>query len=344
MRQLLIPCVVLLALGCEKRGAQLPGALVQTAGHSALAPIVFEGGCDASGAVSLGGGLFVVGDDEDNVLRLYDGRRGGPPLSSVDLSPVLELPLKKKPPEADIEAATGLDSLAFWLSSHGRTSSGREAPSRFRFFATTVPLEGEELRLVGRPYTRMLEDLLAAPQLASLGLAEAATRAPKASGGLNIEGMTAMPDGRSFLIGFRSPKPEGRALVVPLLNPKELVEQGAAARFGAPVLLDLQGLGIRSLSWWRGRYLIVGGAVASEAPSRLFTWRGGDDTPVAIDQVDWSALNPEAFVSPEEEEEILVLSDDGAVPIDGVECKRLKDPARKRFRGVWLRLPDGPWR
>lgn len=23
-----------------------------------------------------------------------------------------------------------------------------------------------------------------------------------------------------------------------------------------------------------------------------------------------------------------------------LECKRLKDPARKRFRGVWVRLPE----
>jgi hypothetical protein len=193
---------------------------------------------------------------------------------------------------------------------------------------------------VGRPYTRLLEELLTAPQLASFGLSEASTRAPKERGGLNIEGMTAMPDGSSLLIGFRSPKPEGKALLVPLLNPKELVEQGGAARFGAPVLLDLKGLGIRSISWWRGRYLLVGGAVASEAPSRLFTWRGGEDAPIAVEAVDLSAFNPEAFVSPEEEEEILVLSDDGSVPLEGVECKRLKDPALKRFRGVWLRLPE----
>jgi len=341
MRQLLIPLAVLLAVGCEKRGTQPPGVHMQSSGHPALSPIVFEGGCDASGAVALGGGLFVVGDDEDNVLRIYDGRRGGPPLSSMDLSPALELPLKKRPPETDIEAATGLGSLAFWLSSHGRTSSGKVAPSRFRFFATTTPVEGAQLQLVGRPYTRLLDDLLAAPKLASFGLAEAATRAPKASGGLNIEGMTAMPDGKSLLIGFRSPRPEGKALAVPILNPKELVEQGSAASLGAPVLLDLRGLGIRSLSWWRGQYLLVGGAVASEEPSRLFTWRGGDDTPVEVDKIDLSAFNPEAFVSPEEEAEILVLSDDGSVPIDGVECKRLKDPARKRFRGVWLRLPEG---
>lgn len=329
-------CIGLLAAGCAGRGVrEQPPAAPPAAAPGSL---VFEGMCDASGAVALGGSLFVVGDDEDNILRVYDARRGGAPVQSVDLSPDLELPAKKKPPEADIEAATGLGSRSFWLTSHGRNSSGKKQPSRLRFFATEETGAGP--RLVGRPYTQLLDDLLADPRLARFSLAEAEAKAPKAPGGLNIEGMTAMADGQSILIGFRSPVPEGRAIVVPVLNPAELVEQGARARFGEPKLLDLGGLGIRSLSYWRGRYLIISGGTAGEATSRLFTWRGGDDAPVPVQQVDLTGLNPEAFYTPEQEEEILLLSDDGTVPLDGVECKRLKDPARKRFRGVWVRLPE----
>lgn len=307
-------------------------------GETASPLLVFEGGCDASGAVDLGSGLFVVGDDEDNILRVYDARRGGGPVQTADLSPTLELPVKKKPPEADIEAATGLGARAYWLSSHGRSSSGKKDPSRLRFFATTAPEDGKELRLVGRPYTQLMEDLLAEPRLAPFELESAELRAPKEPGGLNIEGMTAMPDGKSVLIGFRSPVPEGRALVIPLLNPEGLVE-GERARFGEPRLLDLGGLGIRALSWWRGRYLLIGGAVANEAPSRLFTWSGGEDAPVPVPSVDLAGLNPEAVVSAEDAEGILLLSDDGTRVVDGVACKRQKDPAKKRFRGLWLRLP-----
>ncbi|MDY7229808.1 DUF3616 domain-containing protein [Hyalangium rubrum] len=336
----LLAGLFLLSLGCGTRSAHAPGPSAPGSEASGLATLVFEGGCDASGAVALEGGRFIVGDDEDNILRVYDGRRGGKPLYSVDLSPHLELPAKKRPPEVDIEAATELGALDFWLSSHGRNSSGKEQPSRFRLFATTPPKEGTPLQFAGRPYTQLLEDLLADPRLGSLGLAEASKLAPKEQGGLNIEGMTAMPDGNSLLIGFRNPRPQGKALAIPVLNPKEIIEQGQAARFGPPTLLDLQGLGIRSLSWWRGRYLIIAGAVASEASSRLFTWRGGDDAPVPVSAADFTGLNPEAFVSPEDQEEILVLSDDGTALLDGVECKRLKDPSLKRFRGVWMRLPE----
>jgi len=34
-----------------------------------------------------------------------------------------------------------------------------------------------------------------------------------------------------------------------------------------------------------------------------------------------------------------VLSDDGTMPIDGVPCKRVKEPAKKHFRGVWVEPP-----
>jgi len=339
--KLLPVCMAVLVWGCSAHGVrERPGAVAaaSVAGRDVL---VFEGMCDASGAVALGGSLFVVGDDEDNILRVYDARRGGPPVQSVDLSPDLELPrAKKKPPEVDIEAATGLGALSFWLTSHGRSSSGKKAPSRLRFFATEETDAGP--RMVGRPYTHLLDDLLAAPQLARFGLDGAEAKAPKEPGGLNIEGMTAMPDGRSILVGFRSPVPEGKALLVPVLNPVALVEGTARARLGEPVRLDLGGLGIRSLSWWRGRYLIISGGTAGEATSRLFTWRGGADAPVAVDSVDLTGLNPEAFFTPEDADEILLLSDDGTALVEGVACKRLKDASRKHFRGVWVRLPAQP--
>jgi hypothetical protein len=213
--------------------------------------------------------------------------------------------------------------------------------NRFRFFATRASPDGETLQLEGKPYTRLLDDLLAAPQLATFGLGVAATRAPKEEGGLNIEGMTAMADGKSLLIGFRNPLPQGKALTVSLLNPTELL-QGKAARLGSARLLELGGLGIRAISRWRGRYLFIGGPISGQGGSRLFTWDGGAGEPSAVEGVDFTDLNPEAFVTFEDKDEFLVLSDDGTRLIDGVECKRLPEPARKRFRGVWIRLPGQP--
>src|SRR5688572_27491330 len=90
-----------------------------------LREVVFRGACDASGAVPLSDRRFVVADDEDNILRVYDADTGGAPLTQTDLSPALGLPLKgKKHPEApelDLEAATRIADRAYWLTSHGRS-------------------------------------------------------------------------------------------------------------------------------------------------------------------------------------------------------------------------------
>lgn len=292
--------------------------------------ITFVGTCDASGAVPLGPDLFVVGDDEDNVLRVYDARRGGPPIASVDVSaaPSTE--------EVDIEAATRVGDLALWIASHARTKRGELAPARFRLFATTAPPGGAPIRVIGST-DRLLDAILAEPLFADLGLTGAAALAPGTSGGLNIEGMTARAEGGVW-IGFRSPTSEGRAIVLPLLDPVGFIG-GGPARFGAPVLLDLGGAGIRSMSRWRGRYLIVGGHHAHGSASRLFVWDGAG-APRLVDGVDLAGMNPEAFFSRDDHDAILLISDDGDVEIAGQRCKRLSDPRQKAFHGRWIALPD----
>jgi len=317
--------LLLLLLGCAAQRPVRPS-------HPALPLLTFTGACDASGAVVLDGWLFALGDDEDNALRVYDGLNGGPPVRWVDMSPMLGLTGKKHAPEVDIEAATGFENEALWLSSHGRKSSGKPDPARLQLFATTRSLE-----LSGKPYVELLEDLLADPRLKPFDLELAAQKPPKEEGGVNLEAMTVSLDGTFVWIGFRSPIPGGKALVVPLLNPREVVRGEARARLGPPVLLELGGRGMRSLSTWRGQYLIVAGSTGSGGRSALYTWDGqGAPQEVAVELGD---LNPEAFVTPEDQDSILLLSDDGSRVLEGVQCKRLKDSAKKSFRG--LRVPLG---
>lgn len=294
----------------------------------------FTGMCDASGAVALDERTFLVADDEDNVLRVYDATRGGPPLTAVDVSASLGLAQKSKKkgaPELDIEAATRVGSLAYFITSHGRNSSGKLKPERLRFFATTA---SGQPQLVGKPYERLLEDLLAEPRLAPFDLRAASELAPKSPGGLNIEGMTARNEGGVWL-GFRNPIPQGRAVLVPLLNPEQLIE-GGPARFGDPITLELGGLGVRALSAVGGRYLIAAGPPDSGSGGKLFAWEGGG-TAEALPSVDVRGYNPEAFFSADPRR-VLILSDDGSQLVAGKECKRAPVPER-RFRGVWAPLP-----
>ena len=192
----------------------------------------FYGLCDASAAAALDADFFAVGDDEDNVMRVYHRHLGVLPAASLDLSGFLETDPEN--PETDLEGAARLGDLIYWITSHGRNRKGEECLSRQRFFAIAASVRDGTVRIepVGRPYTRLLQDLIADPRLTRFNLAAAAALAPKAHGALNIEGLTATPAGQ-LLIGFRSPIPEGQALLVPLVDPAEVIA-GSPARLGHP--------------------------------------------------------------------------------------------------------------
>lgn len=299
---------------------------------------VCRGMCDASAVVLAGDALFIVADDEDNVLRVYSRTQGGAAVGRKDLSGFLQL--ESGLPEVDLEGAAPLGDRVYWISSHARNKDGKDRPNRRRFFATTLTQTNGTVVIdpVGRPYLNLLTDLLQDPRLRPFQLAAAARRAPKSMNALNIEGLCATPEGHLW-IGFRNPVPQGRALLVPLLNPAELLE-GKAARFGDPLLLDLGGLGIRSLARAGDRYLIIAGSYDGGGPSHLFEWSGKGDAPRRLSLAGLSGLNPEAIESftLNGAEHLFVVSDDGTLKIGGEECKAVKDPNLKYFRATTLKL------
>ena len=321
-----------------------------TAGVAAAAAESYRGMCDASAAVALGAGHFVVADDEGDVLRIY--QRGTPmPVAAVDLVDFLG---NRKPngdnTEADIEGAATIGQRIYWISSHARKGKDGEVdPHRRRFFATDIVAAkpSPTLQPVGKPYAALLDDLLADARFALL--ADAAQRKPEAAGGLNIEGLAAMADG-SLLIGFRNPQPQGRALLVPLRNPREVVEGSAKPRFGDPIQLDLGGRGIRSLERVGNELLMAAGPFGTAGSSAvqpafaLFRWSGQPaQAPVFVRALDAGSFRPEAMFVDAQGPELVLLSDDGDEQVDGKDCKHKSVPMdRKAFRVRTLPLPLAP--
>jgi hypothetical protein len=291
----------------------------------------YSGPCDASAAVALDAAHFVVGDDEHNTLHIY--RQGQPQaVGSLDLSGFLASAAGK---ESDIEGAAAVGSRIYWITSHGRNSKGKAQPDRQRFFATEVlPGQPPTLKSVGQAYVHLLRDMAGADALKPYRLGDAARLAAEADGGLNIEGLAATPEG-TLLIGLRNPLPQQRALVIPLLNPGEVIA-GSRARFAAPIELDLGQRGIRSIERVGSSYLIVAGPTADRGNFALFRWSGrtGDAaTPVA--GVELKDLRPEALFALSGSNRVQLLSDDGGVKVDGVECKKLP-AARQTFRSLTI--------
>lgn len=322
--------------------------LAAFASLAAAADESYRGLCDASAAVALGQGHWGVADDETDVLRIYQ-HGTALPVGSVDLVDYLR---NRKPSgkssEADIEGAALIGQRIYWISSHARKGKdGKVDQHRQRFFATDLTSDAPVPAVkpaAGAAYETLLDELLADPRFALLS--EAAKRKPEETGGLNIEGLAASADG-GLLIGFRNPLLQGNALIVPLRNPREIIDSGARPLFGDPIRLDLGGRGIRSLERVGDEVLIAAGPYGSAASSKLrpafalFRWSGvAGQAPSFVRTLDAGSFRPEALFFDAERNQLVLFSDDGDEQVDGVDCKKKSIAAdSKRFRSRSIALP-----
>lgn len=301
-------------------------------------PFELQGPCDASAAVSIAPGTFIMANDEDNILRVYQPVISQAPLYAFDVSSFLAV--TEKNPEADIEGATRIDNKIFWITSHGTNKDGKARPNRHRFFATEVRVAGGQVTIVpiGKPYANLVHDLSSSPALKRYKLDLAATKSPEEPDSLNIEGLAATPEG-SLLIAFRTPNPEGKTLIIPLENPLDVVQRDAKAQFGEPILLEMGGRGIRSIEYseFHGQYFMIAGPHGEDGDLKLYQWKGIlSDAPLVIDHIQFSGLQPEAIVIYQDERnKIQILSDDGAKSLEGVDCKDAP-LALQRFSSLWV--------
>ncbi|MFC1738845.1 DUF3616 domain-containing protein [Planctomycetota bacterium] len=327
--------------------------------------LMYYGAGDASAAVWLSKNLFIVANDENNVLRIYRTTQGGMPVSSRNLTEFLDV--DPEHPEADIEGAARINNRIFWITSHGRNKNGKIREARHRFFATDIRIENNEVNIepVGTSCKTLAHSLIRADTLQSLLLDKATSfavmeskrLAPKESG-LNIEALCACADGKIMYIGFRNPRPGGKALVVPLKNPGEVVEKAALPIFGQPLLWNFNGLGIRSMEYsqFHKAYFIIAGPHNGDGGFYLYRWSGQEDTSPKLERQICSQIHkftPEALVCFKESQKLFVLSDDDALEVeisDSREClpgeilnngkclnKHLRNPAKRHFRATWLK-------
>ena len=324
---------------------------------------IFRGMCDASAAAYLGGERFVMADDESNVLRIYDLAEGKKlPVGEVDLGEFLGGKGADQP-ESDIEGCTQVGDTLYWITSHARNKDGKWRPMRYRFFATQmVPEAGGtfSLEAKGKAYSGLLLGLLELKEpslLPYIGVAGSKDRsgrlAPKKEG-LNIESLCASEDGKILYIGFRNPRPGGKALLLPLTNPGELIagDSGAKPRFGRAIYFDFGGLGFRAMEYspFHRDHIIIAGAHDSKGSSQIYRW-SGDERTAARRIRSLGSFNPETVLVDPAAGRLRLFSDDGSVlykvePDESLkklkdgkcECKDLADPSKRGFRMVELEL------
>jgi hypothetical protein len=256
----------------------------------------YSGAGNASAAIDVGDGYMVVGDDEKNVLRLYDETQSGTAVRSFDFTS--RLPFGDT--EVDIEAAARSGDTLYWTGSMSNNSSGQLAPARSTLFAAKITGSGANTQLTYLgSYTGLQSDLASWDQNNGHGLgANYFGFYDSVNTGIgshevdafNVEGMEFAGSSTSTAyLAFRAPleptSDRHLALLVPVTDIDQLVADGnpgsTHATFGAPILMDLGGRGIRDIKENAdGQYLIIAGT-ADDANSSfaLYSWDGKPSDP-----------------------------------------------------------------
>lgn len=158
-------------------------------------------------------------------------------------------------------------------------------------------------------------------------------RLSKGSRETDIEG-GAWIEGRIYWITSHGRNAEGK----PAANRRRFFATTVRRAAGSPVIVDLDGLGIRDLLWRDGRYLVIAGAHDGAGAMRLYEWDGTAAAPRWLQAADFGDTTPEALLAFPGDDlgRLLVLSDDGTWPVGCTECKKLKDSNLKQFRALLL--------
>ena len=330
---------------------------------------------DASAAIPIDSNWMLIGDDENQTLRVFSRTRPGPPVKSIDVNPFLalgDLYSDGTPKEVDIEGSTRVGNRLYWIGSHSHSAETVERTNRARLFATDLSGSGSNvaLRVVGH-YDFLKLDLLTwdennlhgkGANFYGLVASGAVGVDPKTNdgSGFNIEGLCMAPgSSTTAYIGFRAPlqpPPTNRvtALILPILNFATLAAGGrppGSAVFGAPIELNLGGRGIRSIEGVGTNFLIVAGPpgggtnLPPPADFRLFTWSGKPTDPPRERAADLTGLNVEGIVGVPSgvwttNTSFQLISDNGTSVYygDGTEAKHLRVREFKKFRADTVKL------
>lgn len=305
----MVPVTIPATLAANAPAGQLLASALNTYIHSGSP-------ANASSGIALDAQYMLVGDDEDQRLRLYRRDQSGNVEGSTDFTNNLALVEIDNdtglPREVDIEASARVGARVYWIGSHSNGSIGKGAKirtNRYRLFATDLAGSGASTTLTFVGYYGSLRTFSGGVTGGDLVLwgdqngynftsKTVAGVDPESAGGFNIEGLAMAPNGTTAYIGFRAPlvgPSQDQALIAPLTNIDALMTGAAlSATFGDPIVLNLGGRGIRSIERnGAGEYLIIAGPPEAGKSFRLYKWTGNAaDAPVDLN-VDMAALNPE---------------------------------------------------
>ena len=128
------------------------------------------------------------------------------------------------------------------------------------------------------------------------------------------------------MIGLRSPLIKGKAVVVPLKNPNAIFDKNEKPKLAKPILLDLDGDGIRAMSWDKKRegYWIVSGSIGKrKGDFSLWFWdKKKNLLTVSHEDVD---IGYAEGVTALKDNTLFLVQDNGSVSTHGANYQIIKE-------------------
>lgn len=86
--------------------------------------------------------------------------------------------------------------------------------------------------------------------------------------------------------------------MVPLKNPQEVITGNEKPKLGKPILLALNGQGIRSIEYSdaKGAYFIIAGPYNDNGAFQLYQWSGNSSEAPELIKTYFRGLHPEALI------------------------------------------------
>jgi len=210
---------------------------------------------EPSGATTLPDGKVLIVEDERSTtaLKLLEVKKDN---SIVEIGN-LYLPKKikkvfKKEIE-DLEAVTSNGNKIYAITSftEGKNSSKQQAREKFIMFNYE---DGAIKKLY--IYANLKNDLKESfPEIFKDNIFM--------QDSINIEGLSFDKQNNQILLGFRAPLVNSKAMIIAIKNPDDMFTNNAKPEFSKPIYLNLDGMGIRDLTYDKEKngYWIIAGSV-----------------------------------------------------------------------------------
>jgi len=227
----------------------------------------FDNIFEPSGATKLSNGNILLVEDEGgaNSLKLIDVDKSGivSELGKMHLPKKLRKYWNKN--IEDLEAVTSHANQIFAITSHSLNRNGKRKSEREKLIMLTYNGVNVENYYI---YNNLKDDLYK-------HFPTYFTHSVLQSDDINIEGLVYSEDENILYIAFRAPLQDGKTMLIGIKNIQEQLLENKSPKFTKPILLNLNGLGIRDITYdtqKKGYWIVAGSSTNRNNAFELWFW------------------------------------------------------------------------